>query len=782
MVHATAPATVPDPLAGLHSMDHSRRENDVARYGHVGPTPRDGRAGPNPPIAPDGRAAGAPVVDVLYVEDSTLDADLATARLKLEGIACRIRRVETAEAFAAGLDSSDPTDLVLSDYLLPSFDGMTALRMTRARRPDLPFIFVSGVLGEENAIESLKLGATDYVLKQRMERLGPAVRRALAESAERAERSRIEDALRRSEQQLRYTLDAVRIGHWDLDLINGEWPLRSASHDQIFGYDADHGFDAPPPAWNFNRFLTHHVVPADRERVESAFRKAVAGGGEWEVECRIRRTDAADDGNAATARKDAKDGNPAERWIWLKGGVYARGPDGVPLRMSGVVMDVTDRKQAEHERERLLASEREARAAAEAARSEAERAGRLKDDFLATLSHELRTPLNAVLGWAQLLRRGVIPAHEVPGTVEVIERNARLQAQLVEDLLDMSRIISGKLRLNVEDVDLADVARAAVTAVRPAIEAKGIRLAQVLADDPGPVRGDPARLQQIVWNLLSNAVKFTPKGGSIEVRLAPSSDRSGVEMSVRDNGQGMDPSFLPHVFDRFRQEDGSSARRFGGLGVGLSIVRHLVELHGGTASADSEGTGQGATFTVTLPLSARRASASSGVDDTDGRRSGGAGISAGRSQFASDLKLCPPNLRGVRVLVLDDEKDARDYVRRVLEECEAEVLTAGQSTEAFELLRLHRPAVVLSDIGMPEEDGYEFLKRVRRLPPDEGGSTPAVAVTAYARPEDRERALRAGFQMHVVKPVDAAELVAVVATLTTRSAVTGAKAGQAEVP
>jgi PAS domain S-box-containing protein len=699
--------------------------------------------------SPSGSEGRPNTVEILHVEDSVLDADLAAVRLRAAGLACRVRRVETADEFAAALDEPGPLHLILSDYLLPSFDGMSALRMTRQRRPEVPFIFVSGVLGEENAIDSLKHGATDYVLKQRMERLGPAVHRALAEAGERAERRRIEAALRRSEQQLRYTLDAVRIGHWDLDLINGDIPHRSTSHDQIFGYDA------PPAGWTFHTFLSRHVHPADRDRVERTFRQAVSDGTDWEVECRIRRAD------------------DVERWVWVKGGTYARGPDGSPLRMSGVVTDVTDRKQAEQERERLLRSEREARAAAEearaaaetarataeAARAEVERAGRLKDDFLATVSHELRTPLNAVLGWAQLLRRGVIPPHEVPDTVGVIERNAKLQAQLVEDLLDLSRIISGKLRLDVQDVDLPAVVRAAVTTVRPAVEAKGIRVAERLAADAGPVRGDPARLQQVLWNLLSNAAKFTPAGGSIDVTLEATPDASGVAVMVRDSGQGIDPAFVPHVFDRFRQQDGSSARKHGGLGVGLSIVRHLVELHGGTVAAASGGTGLGATFVVTLPVAgaARRLPADSDVN-------GGRTDQAGRTR-PTRPDLCPPDLAGIRVLVLEDEDDTRAFMRRILEDCDAEVFDAPAAAEAFELLRRHRPDMILCDIGMPGEDGYQFIRRVRRLPTDEGGATPAVAVTAYARPEDRERALHAGFQLHLAKPVDATELVEVVATI-----------------
>ena len=391
---------------------------------------------------------------------------------------------------------------------------------------------------------------------------------------------------------------------------------------------------------------------------------------------------------------------------------------------------------------------------AERAREQAEAANRSKDEFLATVSHELRTPLNAILGWAQLLQSdGVSPERQTRG-LETIVRNARLQSQLIDDLLDVSRIISGKMRLDVRPADLVPVIDAALEAVRPAAEAKQIALRRVLDPLAGPVVGDPARLQQVVWNLLANAVKFTQKGGAAEVRLERVN--SHVEIIVADNGAGISPGFLPHVFDRFRQLDGSTTRQHGGLGLGLAIVRHLVELHGGTVRVKSPGEGRGSTFVVTLPVSVAHMTPAEGVRIHPRAESGE------KDPCATDPEL---NLQGIRVLVVDDDADARETLREILEHCNGEVLTAGSAEEAIEFLPRWRPDVLLSDVGMPGEDGYTLIRRVRELPPEDGGRTPAAALTAFARGEDRRRALRSGFQMHISKPVEVRELAAVVASL-----------------
>ncbi len=430
--------------------------------------------------------------------------------------------------------------------------------------------------------------------------------------------------------------------------------------------------------------------------------------------------------------------------LWNSANILA--PDGGAIVATiAQGQDITERKRLEQEREALLASER-------AARSEAERANQMKDDFVAVLSHELRNPLNAILGWAQLLRRSRdLPGEALEG-IDVIQSNGRILADMVSDLLDVSRITAGKLRLDVRVVDLLGVVRAAVDAVRPAAEAKGIRLELAGGDGICPVRGDSQRLQQVVWNLLSNAVKFTDAGGAVGVDVRGGNGQ--VEIRVSDNGRGIEPSFLPLLFQRFQQADASAARRHGGLGLGLSIVASLVELHGGSVRAASPGRGQGATFTVTLPtLTGEAPDAATAAAHP-------------RGPVAIDFENI--TLEGVKVLVVDDQREALEMVKRVLEERRAMVFTAASSGEGFALLEQRRPDVLISDIGMPGEDGYELLRRVRALPIERGGATPAVALTALAGTEDRQRAMACGYQAHVPKPVDVTQLIATVAGVAGR--------------
>jgi CheY-like chemotaxis protein/anti-sigma regulatory factor (Ser/Thr protein kinase) len=371
------------------------------------------------------------------------------------------------------------------------------------------------------------------------------------------------------------------------------------------------------------------------------------------------------------------------------------------------------------------------------------------NEFLAMVSHELRTPLNSMLGWIRLIRSGRLGGEGLERGLATIERNTLAQAQLIEDLLDISRIVSGKLRLAIEPVDIEAPVRAAVDAVHLSAEAKGVRLQLVIGSDVGLVSGDSGRLQQVVWNLLSNAVKFTPKRGKVRVEVIRV--ESSVEITVSDTGRGITPEFLPSVFERFRQADASATREHGRLGIGLSIVKHLVEAHGGTVWAESEGLGKGAAFTVRLPvMPVRRETAQPPAAHT----------------FAPGLMAfeCPPELAGVKVLVVDDEADTRDMLARILGECHAVVRQAASASEALEVLDEWSADVLVSDIGMPLEDGYELIRKVRaRAHPN--AQIPAVALTAYARFEDRMRALRAGFQMHVAKPVEPAELITIVHSL-----------------
>jgi PAS domain S-box-containing protein len=419
---------------------------------------------------------------------------------------------------------------------------------------------------------------------------------------------------------------------------------------------------------------------------------------------------------------------------------------GLAGHVEGVVAlaaDVTERRQAEAERARLLQAEQEARADAEAA-------NRTKDEFLATLSHELRTPLNAILGWAQLMRLGALPESDIAHGLETIERNAKVQAQLVEDLLDLSRIISGKLRLEMRPTDLPTVIEAALDSVRPAAEAKGIQLVPLLDASASPVLGDAARLQQVIWNLLSNAIKFTPARGTVDLVLQRIGGRA--EIVVSDTGIGIKSDFLPYVFERLRQADSSSTRRHGGLGLGLAIARHLIESHGGTIEARSAGENRGATFIVSLPLSLNAVVKVPEPEDSGS----GTGLVLSR------------RLEGVRVLVVDDEADARDLVSRALQRDGADVRSAGSAAEALGAIDELNPDVLVSDIAMPGEDGYELIRKLRSRERSHGRRLPAVALTAYARQEDRERALRAGYQEHLAKPVEPARLSAVVAHLVSR--------------
>jgi signal transduction histidine kinase/ActR/RegA family two-component response regulator len=401
---------------------------------------------------------------------------------------------------------------------------------------------------------------------------------------------------------------------------------------------------------------------------------------------------------------------------------------------------ITDLQRSEEAREQLLVR-------AERARAEAEAANRIKDEFLATLSHELRTPLTSLLGWSSVLREARRDEKVLNQGLEAIDRNARVQAQLIDDLLDVSRIVSGKLNLDVRPLDITSVARAAINVVRPAADAKGIVLDYWAEPGLGAICADSARLHQIIWNLLSNAVKFTPHGGRINVRVEQ--DGSDTRVTVKDTGQGIDSEFLPRVFDRFRQADSSTTRSFGGLGLGLAIVRHLVELHGGTVSAQSDGVNKGATFSATFPLLADRSE-----------------VAVAQNGEISALEF--RSLDGLRVLLVDDEPEAREIISTVITRTGAEVTACTTASEALAKIAEWKPDVILSDIAMPDEDGYSFIGKVRSLPRDKGGETPAAALTAYARDVDRRQALAAGYQMHIAKPIGASQLVHMVARLAGR--------------
>jgi signal transduction histidine kinase/CheY-like chemotaxis protein len=476
-----------------------------------------------------------------------------------------------------------------------------------------------------------------------------------------------------------------------------------------------------------------------RQLLPGAIQMRTTGGRMLDVRC---------DGTVLEPKTDASEG-----LLFVRCRPKAEATDQFVLlnqKISALSKEILDRKKAEQQRDELLENER-------AARVEAERNSRMKDEFLATLSHELRTPLNAVLGWTTLLERETLSPNVAEG-VEVIARNARLQKQLIEDLLDMSRIISGKIRLDVQRVELAGVIEAAIASIRPTAEAKGVRLQVTLDSAAAPVKGDPSRLQQVVWNLLTNAVKFTPKGGRVQIFLERVN--SHLEITVADSGEGIKPEFLPHVFDRFRQADSSTTRQYGGLGIGLSIVKQLAELHGGSVRAKSPGEGKGATFIVMLPLMLLH-----DASDTNGGDRVHPAAPSAAEQDACEAQ----DLTGVTVLVVDDEPDARDLAKRLLENCKAFVFTAASASDALTVLEQQQVDVLVSDIGMPGTDGYEFIRRLRAKAAEQGGRVPAIALTAFARSEDRMRAMIAGYNLHLSKPIEPGELIVAVASLAGRT-------------
>ncbi|QMS87862.1 response regulator [Nostoc edaphicum CCNP1411] len=649
------------------------------------------------------------VLRFLLLEDSLLDAELAQAILTEGGINCELIRVETGADFVAALET-EGFDLILADYALPSFDGISALEIARNRCSEIPFIFVSAVLGEELAIEALKNGATDYVLKQRLGRLVPSVQRALREAKERRERKQVEESLQKSEARYRRIVDTSYEGIWMIDSqTQTEYVNQRLS--QMLGYAAEE---------MLGRSIFDFMDQADDIAVEEKL-EWLKGEGRDLKEGRLR----------------CKDGS----YIWTL--ISARAILNKQSEFLGAIAmltDITDRKRTESERDRLLQLE-------QIARAEAEAANRIKDEFLAVLSHELRSPLNPILGWAKLLQMRKFDEILLQKGLETIERNAKLQAQLIEDLLDVSRILQGKLNLNMIPVDLVSTIEAAMETVRLAAEAKTIQIETMLDPTVGKVLGDSARLQQVFWNLLSNAVKFTGTGGKVNVRLECIDAQA--QITVSDTGKGIHPDFLPHVFDYFCQGDSTTTRKFGGLGLGLAIARHLIEMHGGTIWVESLGEDQGASFTVRFPLFKDSATVK---DDTN--------TDSSTAVFTSSP------LMGIQVLIVDDNADTRDFFSFVLEQFGAIVTAVASGYEALQALTQSKPDILLSDIGMPEMNGYMLMEQVRTQEAAVGRKQiPAIALTAYAGEINQQKALKAGFQQHIVKPVAPEELLVAISNL-----------------
>lgn len=539
--------------------------------------------------------------------------------------------------------------------------------------------------------------------------------RRRAEEAQRKTQKELHEVQRRTEKDLQHlasiveNTDDVIVGR-DLNGFVASW---NAAAERLFGYTAEEMIGKP---------LTI-LSPVDRQNEDDDILERLRAGERLEHYETLRR---------------AKDGRLIEVSLTTS---PIKDANGKVIGFSKIARDITDQKKAEAERDALLKSEH-------AARAQAEEANRVKDEFLAVLSHELRTPLNAILGWANLLRSGKLDSPNVERALEIVERNATAQSKLIEGVLDVSRIVSGKLQLDIRPLQLSTVVESAVDSVRPMADAKNMTLRVNNGVDPEPlVNGDAGRLQQVVWNLLSNAVKFSPAGGEIEVSLRPVN--SSVEVVVKDQGQGIAGEFLPHVFDRFRQADSTTTRKHGGLGLGLAIVRHLVELHGGTVTAESDGPGKGATFRVRLQAITKAAQALS---------------ARGTGQLPQiDPKAA---LTGLKILVVDDHEDGREVLAEMLSMCDAEVKVASSANEAISTIDDWRPQVIVSDISMPEVDGYAFIRQLREI--ENHRDIPAIAVTAHALAEDRERALAAGFQNHLAKPVQLAELAMSIAMITGR--------------
>nr|WP_242040850.1 response regulator [Coleofasciculus sp. FACHB-1120] len=883
---------------------------------------------------------------ILLLEDSLLDTELIYANLSAGGIDCELVQVETRTDFVTALET-DSFDLILSDYSLPSFDGISALKIARSLCCDVPFIFVSATIGEELAIETLKNGATDYVVKQRLERLVPSVIRALRESQERSDRKAAEQDLHKSHERLKLlseTASKLLLNDRPQELIDNLFQELS-SHlgvEVYFNYLVDrekqllhlnccggvseqvskerewlemsetvcgrvalehHHFVAENvqqstdpkiemarslgiTAYACHPLLAHgqligtlsfgtrnrirfetdeiELMKVVCDQVAIALERAQMLTRQRQYTSRLQRLAEASvainstlsleemlqliteqsrdiigahqsvtsltlDENWAQAINSVSLSDKYAQWRDYSettdgSGIYAlvcllkhpmrmtqaeleahpawrgfgkaadqhppmRGWLAVPLigrngKNIGLIQ-LSDKYEGEFTEEDeaiLVQMAQMASAAIDNAQlyQESQQANRMKDEFLAILSHELRSPLNPILGWTQLLRTRKFDEATTTRAIETIERNAKLQTQLIDDLLDVSRIIRGKVGLNISPINLVSTLEAAIDTVRLAADAKSIQLQSSLDSSVGLVSGDSSRIQQIVWNLLSNAIKFTPEGGRVEVRLSmvngqkvsgrksfanepePMTNKglrthyNYAQIQVLDTGKGIRADFLPHVFDYFRQADGSTTRKHGGLGLGLAIVHHLVELHGGTVYAESPGEGQGATFTVMLPLIKSEAKKLTMEEDV---------LLNSQASIRSTL------LDGVRVLVVDDDTDTREFLTFMLEQYGAEAIAVASAQEAFERIPQVRPDVLVSDIGMPSEDGYSLLEKVRKLDATQGGETPAIALTAYAREEDRTQALSAGFQMHLAKPVEPDELANVVAKLAASTSI-----------
>jgi signal transduction histidine kinase len=692
----------------------------------------------------------------------------ASARANILIVDDKLENMVALEAILSGLDQNikransgrealrfllaEEFAVILMDVNMPDLDGLeaAALIRQRPRTQHVPIIFITASADEMHMARSYSLGAVDYIQTPVVADVLRSKVSVFIELHQKTEQVRRQTELERRRatqlQKLSVASMAINSAAAIDDMLR---TIAQAARDLLECHQCVTLFLADPAAAGSRTRIQSAVSFSDkytkwrdrRLKLEPLVATIIA---QKPCVTRLAEAELRDDSDMDLLLLRRAELPP------LHGGLLAaplRHLDGKNLGMILLVEHIGGPFTREDESLLMQLAQIASIAIQNAVFAQEREANRLKDEFLATLSHELRTPLNAIVGWTQLLRMQKLPAEAQHG-LEVIDRNVKAQTKLIEDLLDVSRINAGKMRLSFRNVAMHGIVQVAIDAIRPVAETKGVQLAVELQAEP-QVYGDPDRLQQVAWNLLSNAVKFTPAGGRVHVVMQQNA--GDLQIRVSDSGVGIDPDFLRFVFDRFRQADSTTTRSHGGLGIGLTIVRHIVEMHGGTVAAHSAGLGHGAAFTVTLPVAPPRAPA------FDPQRDG--------EPLASSPEISVV-LTGKRILVVDDEADAREMLAEMLRRAHADVVVASSVPQALESIAARAPHVLVSDIGMPGEDGFSLIRALRQVPADRGGSTPAIALTAYAREEDRLRALRAGFNLHLTKPVDPAEFISAVARLS----------------
>ncbi|MEA5504200.1 response regulator [Halotia wernerae UHCC 0503] len=684
-----------------------------------------------------------PKVNILLVDDKV--ENLLALEAILERLGENLVRATSGEEALRCLLHQDFA-VILLDVQMPGMDGFetATLIRSRGRSRQTPIIFLTAFsTSDQMQFKGYALGAVDYLLKpldsdiltSKVTVFVELFKKTLAIQRQAAQLTAVNAELKQSEERFRSLSTCSPIGIFETD-TEGYCRYTNPCYQAICGLSA---------VESLGKKWLESVHPEDQERAIATWSAYLNEGREYSEDFRFQTTDG------------------RVRWVEVRTSRMLSA-QGDLLGYVGTLEEITERKQAEEVRAQVIREQ--------TARQEAEAANRMKDEFLAVLSHELRTPLTSMLGWSKILRSKKLDETATARALEAIERNATTQVQLIEDILDVSRIIRGQLRLNLSAVNLISVMETALDAVRPLAETKGIQLNTILDSTLGTVCGDPGRLQQIVWNLLTNAIKFTPQGGRVEVRieslkqgteaifpnpeikLSPTAGTLALNTSdyaqiqVIDTGIGIGSEFLPKVFERFRQADSTTTRSHNGLGLGLAIVRHLVELHGGTIVAESPGEGQGATFTVKLPLMPDNKDCEAAKEES--------------SPLDSDTST---PFTGLKVLVVDDEADTRNFLAFMFEEYGAIATTVESVDAALTVLEQSQPDILISDIGMSEQDGYTLIRKLRSLEPEKGGCIPAIALTAYSREEDRRQILSSGFQQHLSKPVDPTKLITAVANV-----------------